>query len=573
MPNITRGGDMGGVVRYLIGHGKEEPGKPGAHTEPHLVAGSPAVMAFWGADELHPNQAGAIAAELDHPRRVFGTSVTVPKKDAEGHVVGRRDAHVWHCSLSLRPDEAALSDERWAHIAEDFVAGMGFDDGQAAACRWAAVHHGLSKAGNDHIHIVVGLVREDGSKARVNRDQPRAQRLAGELERKYGLQVLESRESGHTSRGYTPRDQERDEAGRDWAPAMGTERTDRGRLERTVRACATAAGTEADFVRLLRFHGLRVKPRFAAGRGDRIGGYAVALPPAKGKAPVWFSGGRLARDLTLPGIRASAGWADTPAESTAAVAEWTAAGRQQPDVGTTQLPTRDPEQWRRASQELGALRDRLRAVGPGDRAEWARIAGDAAGVLAAWSLEKQTTSQRPFPDPGRWRPPPRRWDAPRSCQRGRRGPPSVSAPRQPRARRSCSRPRRNRPTARWGGWSCCARWPTWPKRCTTRTRRAGISSALSRSSGPSAANWKRSTRDSRATPRARGRHSTPTRCAPPRRRAAGSCPSGPARHRFRARPPSRRPSRRSPDRRIATAIPAATAALSAERDGRLSRTA
>ena len=393
MPNITRGGDMGGVVRYLIGHGKEEPGKPGAHTEPHLVAGSPAVMAFWGADELHPNQAGAIAAELDHPRRVFGTSVTVPKKDAEGHVVGRRDAHVWHCSLSLRPDEAALSDERWAHIAEDFVAGMGFDDGQAAACRWAAVHHGLSKAGNDHIHIVVGLVREDGSKARVNRDQPRAQRLAGELERKYGLQVLESRESGHTSRGYTPRDQERDEAGRDWAPAMGTERTDRGRLERTVRACATAAGTEADFVRLLRFHGLRVKPRFAAGRGDRIGGYAVALPPAKGKAPVWFSGGRLARDLTLPGIRASAGWADTPAESTAAVAEWTAAGRQQPDVGTTQLPTRDPEQWRRASQELGALRDRLRAVGPGDRAEWARIAGDAAGVLAAWSLEAE-------PEPG-----------------------------------------------------------------------------------------------------------------------------------------------------------------------------
>jgi hypothetical protein len=393
MPNITRGGDMGGVVRYLISHGKEAPGKPGAHTEPHLVAGSPAVMAFWGADELHPSQAGAIARELDHPRLVFGTTVTMPKKDAEGHVVGRRDAHVWHCSLSLRPDEAALSDERWAHIAEDFVAGMGFDDAQAAACRWAAVHHGLSKAGNDHIHIVVGLVREDGSKARVNRDQPRAQRLAGELERKYGLEVLESRESGHTSRGYTPLDQARDEAGRDWAPAMNGERTDRGRLERTVRACATAASEEADFVRLLRFHGLRVKPRFAAGRGDRIGGYAVAFPPPKGKSPVWFSGGRLARDLTLPGIRASAGWADTPAQASAAVAEWTAAGRQQPDVGTTRLPTRDPGQWQRASQELGALRDRLRAVGPGDRAEWARIAGDAAGVLAAWSLEAE-------PEPG-----------------------------------------------------------------------------------------------------------------------------------------------------------------------------
>ena len=384
MPNITRGGDMGGVVRYLLSERAD-----GTHTEPHLVAGSPAVMAFWGADELHPKQAAAIARELDHPRRVYGTRVTVPEKDKEGHIVGRRDAHVWHCSLSLRPDEGALSDERWAHIAEEFVAGMGFDDAEAAACRWAAIHHGPSAAGNDHIHIVVGLVREDGSKARVNRDQPRAQRLAGELERRHGLQVLESRESGHTSRGYTPRDQALDADARDWAPAMRAERTDRGRLERAVRASATAASSEADFVRQLRFHGLRLKPRFVAGRADRIGGYAVAFPPPQGKSPVWFSGGRLARDLTLPRIRAAAGWADTPAEASAAVAEWTAAGRNQHSVGQTRLPAAGPEQWTRASQELAALRERLRAIGPGDRAEWSRIAGDAAGVLAAWSLQTE----------------------------------------------------------------------------------------------------------------------------------------------------------------------------------------
>ena len=393
MPNITRGGDMAGVIRYLVGPGKEQAGQPGVHTEPHLVAGSPAVMAFWGAEELDRKQAGPIARELDHPRRVFGTRVTVPKRDKEGHIVGRQDAHVWHCSLSLRPDEEALSDERWAHIAEEFVAGMGFDGGETAACRWAAIHHGLSKAGNDHIHIVVGLVREDGTKARVNRDQPRAQRLAGELERRHGLQVLESRETGHTSRGYTPRDQERDEAGRDWAPAMRGERTDRGRLERTVRACATAAGSEADFVRQLRFHGLRLKPRFVAGRSDRVGGYAVALSATRGQAPAWYSGGRLARDLTLPQIRAAAGWEDSPTADAAAVAEWTAAWRNQAPVGKSQLPARDGEQWQQASQELGALRDRLRAIGPDDRAEWARIAGDAAGVLAAWSLQAE-------PEPG-----------------------------------------------------------------------------------------------------------------------------------------------------------------------------
>ena len=390
MPNITRGGDMAGVLRYLITREEgQKVGEPGVHTEPHLVAGSPAVMAFWGADELAKEQAAPIARELDHPRRVFGTRVTVPKRDKEGHVVGRQDAHVWHCSLSLRPDEEALSDERWAHIAEEFIAGMGFDDGEAAACRWAAIHHGLSKAGNDHIHVVVGLVREDGSKARVNRDQPRAQRLAGQLERRHGLQVLESRETGHTSRGYTPRDQALDEAAADWAPAMRGERTGRGQLERSVRACATAAASEADFVRLLRSQGLRVKPRFAAGRADRVGGYAVALPATSGKAPAWYSGGRLARDLTLPQIRAAAGWEESPEADAAAVAEWNAVWRKQDTVGKTQLPSRDGAQWEQASRELGALREQLRAIGPDDRAEWARIAGDAAGVLAAWSLENE----------------------------------------------------------------------------------------------------------------------------------------------------------------------------------------
>ena len=30
--------------------------------------------------------------------------------------------------------------------------------------RWVAVHHGKSTAGNDHIHLVANLVREDGGK-------------------------------------------------------------------------------------------------------------------------------------------------------------------------------------------------------------------------------------------------------------------------------------------------------------------------------------------------------------------------------------------------------------------------
>lgn len=386
IPNITRGGNVRTLLAYLVGKGRAE---AQVHTDPHLVAGSPAVMAFWGAEQLDPKQVGPLARELDHPREVFGTRITVPVKDEEGHIVQRRDAHVWHCSLSLHPDEEPLSDEQWAHIAEEFVTEMGFAGGEEAACRWLALHHGLSKAGNDHIHVVVDLVREDGRKARVNRDRPRAQRIAGELERRHGLRVLESRESGHTSRGYSPIDQSRDPEARQWAPAMRGERTDRGRLERAVRASATAAPSEADFVRLLRFHGLRVKPRFAAGRADRVAGYAVAFPPVKDHAPAWFSGGRLARDLTLPQIRAAAGWGESEDATAAAVAEWTAAWRQRPEVGKSRLPSRDGEQWQQASRELAALRERLRAIGPGDRAEWSRIAGDAAGVLAAWSLQAE----------------------------------------------------------------------------------------------------------------------------------------------------------------------------------------
>ncbi|MDQ2760156.1 MAG: hypothetical protein M3Y17_06905 [Actinomycetota bacterium] len=80
-----------------------------------------------------------------------------------------------------------------------------------AACRWVALRHGISNAGNDHLHVVVPLVREDGTKASTWNDRPRE------------------------------------------------------RLERTVRACAAAAGDEAEFVRRLRQGGLRVRPRFAAG--------------------------------------------------------------------------------------------------------------------------------------------------------------------------------------------------------------------------------------------------------------------------------------------------------------------
>ncbi len=274
IPNVTRGAKTVGVLRYLVGMGKRE-----EHEHPHLVAGSPEAVRMAGERVLGVADAGELARFLDEPGEQFGTRVTIPKRDRDGADRGVKDAHVWHCSLSLRAEEGEIGDGRWARIAEELVAGMGFGGGEGKApCRWVALRHGRSEAGNDHVHVVVSLVREDGTKASTWNDHPRAQTLAGELERKHGLQVLESRVAGRGSRGESPVDIAR--------RAHGDE-VPRERLERTVRACAASAGDEGEFVRRLRHGGLRVRPRFAAGRGDVVAGYSVALRGPPGTAARW----------------------------------------------------------------------------------------------------------------------------------------------------------------------------------------------------------------------------------------------------------------------------------------------
>ena len=84
IPNITRGARMRGVLAYLVG-----PGRENEHREPHLVAGDSSVMAWHDDAELDHAAAMEIAATLDHPRRAFGTRVTVAAKDADGQPARR----------------------------------------------------------------------------------------------------------------------------------------------------------------------------------------------------------------------------------------------------------------------------------------------------------------------------------------------------------------------------------------------------------------------------------------------------------------------------------------------------
>lgn len=385
IPNVTRGGKTHGVLIYLVGKGKRE-----EHETPHLVAGSPEAVRMGEGRLLGRRDAVALARFLDEPREAFGTKVTIADRDKNGRVVGTRDAHVWHCSLSLHPHEPELSDEQWAEITEAFVEQMGFAGETAQAqCRWVAIRHGRSAGGSDHAHLVITLVAEDGSKASVHNDRPRAQTACRELEQRFGLRRLEARTRGSGSRGLKHGELVADRLrGRQLGDrGEHPERSSRQTLERIVRACATASRNESEFIRRLRDEGIRYRPRYAEGGTDMVVGYSVRLPGANDgpRRSVWYGGGRLARDLTLPALRGS--WGQDEQTRERAVAEWkstTPAKARPPAARQAELEQRALI-WHRCTMELERVRHQLRAAG-GDPAAIAHAAREGAGVVAAWSL-------------------------------------------------------------------------------------------------------------------------------------------------------------------------------------------
>ncbi|UNN05335.1 relaxase/mobilization nuclease domain-containing protein [Rhodococcus opacus] len=391
---ITTGEKMTGLLSYLQG-----PGRANEHTDPHLVAGDPAIMAWHNDNELSHQDAIEIGRQIDEPRRVFGTEVREPNylrnsngedvRDSHGKKVRDpidpwRDANVWHCSLSLHADEGQLTDEKWGEIAQQFMDEMGFtgQSGRSPA-RWVAARHGVSSKGNDHIHIAASVVREDGTKVDLWRSKKRASEIVAKLERQHSLAVIATRETNSGERGYHRAEKHR-------AEREGATELDRELLARRVRACATASKSEAEFVRRLRGQGLIVRPRFASGRGDVVVGFKVAVRPAGGHTPVFYGGGHLAKDLTLPRLRSE--WEDSPQASAAAVDEWNAARRERPTVRAgRESQELDPKLLDRATEDIGKWNAYLRSIPLEDRAQWARAAGRTAGVFAAWSAKIEPT--------------------------------------------------------------------------------------------------------------------------------------------------------------------------------------
>ncbi|WP_405677527.1 relaxase/mobilization nuclease domain-containing protein [Streptomyces sp. NBC_01511] len=286
MPRVhKRGSETIGLIRYLYGPGTHE-----EHVDPRLVA------AF---DPLIPAPCRDPSATYKQLQRLLDQPVNALPVDR------RPKKHVWHLSVRASPEDPILSDDHWAAIARRMVAATGIaPDGDHAACRWAAVRHA-----DDHIHIIATLVRDDGRRPRLNNEARRAQAEARAIEVDYGLRRVSP---GDGTAAKRPTSAERHKAER-----RGQQRTPREELRETVRRSVAGAASEEEFFNRLAAVGLLIRRRIAPS-GDTLG-YTVALPGdlnAMGE-PIFYSGSKLAPDLSLPRIRER--WTQTLDDNTPSV--------------------------------------------------------------------------------------------------------------------------------------------------------------------------------------------------------------------------------------------------------------
>ena len=385
---VTRGTSIGGLVRYLFG-----PGKANEHYGQHVVAGD-GIEETPEGEQLSAAQVRELWQCIDALRGDHGipTGAKPRVKVAAGasQLPGPREkAHVtdppivWHMSLTNAGSDRVLSDEDWARIARGAMDAMGFTEaGGKAPVRWVAIRHGLAAGGNDHLHIAVSVVREDGTRASVFRDYKTMSAYAATVEQEFGLTVVDGRRTGGLpglSRG------EMEKASREGAAEPA-----RTRLARTVREAAVNNRDEGEFVRRLRQSGLTVRPRFGEGGRDTVIGYSVGVADKSGKT-IFYGGASLAPDLSLPRLREF--WEASSVSTKAAVAAWRGAGAKG-GRETLRLPAR--ESTRRAAALVDQAYEALQAIPPDDHAQWASVAREAAGVYAAWSRRVEGDTPGPL---------------------------------------------------------------------------------------------------------------------------------------------------------------------------------
>ena len=350
---ITTGASGRALIRYLFG-----PGKANEHTDQRVITSGLAL----GGDVL---ACGALSGQAIVE---LGSDLDAANDLSRANPAG---GHIWHLSLSLPAGDRPLTDDQWAEVARKATKAIGFEREGLEPAAWVAVAHGASAQGNQHIHIAASLVRLDGSRVETWQSKRTISRVCAEVERTYGLTVVEGR-AGRGMPGLTRAELERTDREQRAEPPRIT-------LARIVREASVASKDEAEFVRRLRGNEVLVRPRFETGANEAVIGYSVAVRPRVGDTPIWFGGGKLAKDLTLPSLRQF--WELSPSDCRAAVAEWTVTR----SVSGREAVRGVPGDLQRAVSMASDAAELLATVSVSDLAAWRGAARETAGVFAVLS--------------------------------------------------------------------------------------------------------------------------------------------------------------------------------------------
>jgi hypothetical protein len=272
---VTRGVDAGRLLCYSYG-----PGRANEHADPHLVAG------FGDPLELEPER----RVNGSHDLRRLSGLLAQPLAAMYGPGYGKP---VRHCSIRAAPGDRLLSDGEWAQVAVEVMERTGLagrDD--EFGVRWLAVRHAP-----DHVHIVATLARQDGGRPRVWNDFYRVREACRAAEERLGLR--ETAPADRTAARRATRAETEQAHRRGWHEAP------RVTLRRAVCTAAAAARTEHEFFERLRQEGVFVRMRASTRNPGEITGYSVGLACHTNRdgGVIWYGGGKLAADLTLPKLR------------------------------------------------------------------------------------------------------------------------------------------------------------------------------------------------------------------------------------------------------------------------------
>lgn len=342
IPNITRGSDPAGLLRYLFGRGRSN-----EHNDQHMVCASPAITDCFDLDGRPTTSFSRIAHELDRwYRRLAQDGQPMPPdmrgRRNPGHKAGKD--RIWHCSLAIKAGQGIMDDQQWRQLVEDYLTRMGILDDSGSDVRWLAVRHGLSKNGNDHVHIVVDLATSSGwinpfhdrilaqSSCRdMERDRPELTALLDDPTR--AMTTWEYRQwrrwaewkAEHDWAGAEPFDSLDGRTRTSLINQVAADTMPRLSLSRLVEACARTSRSEDEFIRRVRREGLMIDPRLRKGVGkgsftspDQVVGYRITWRSSDGWKET-INAYSMGDGMTLKQLRR--GWHGS---GSAAVREWRA---------------------------------------------------------------------------------------------------------------------------------------------------------------------------------------------------------------------------------------------------------